>query len=59
MASNLATLFGGHGQVSATAALFALPIAAWEFSLGVYMVFKGLRRTEATDVRVAAAALAA
>jgi hypothetical protein len=59
VASSLATLFGGHGQVSDTATLCALPIAAWEFSLGVYMTFKGLRRSTPSDAPVAAAALAA
>jgi hypothetical protein len=43
VASSLATMFGGHGQVSDTATLFALPIAAWEFSLGVYLTVKGFR----------------
>ena len=47
IASSLATLFGGHGQVSDTATLFALPIAAWEFSLGVYLTVKGFRRSTA------------
>jgi hypothetical protein len=42
--SSVATMFGGHGQVSATGALAALPIAAWEFSVGVYMTVKGLKR---------------
>jgi hypothetical protein len=44
-ASSLATLLGGHGQISETATVFALPIAAWEFSLGVYMAVKGFKRT--------------
>jgi hypothetical protein len=43
-ASSLATLLGGHGQISETATVFALPIAAWEFSLGVYMAVKGFKR---------------
>jgi hypothetical protein len=46
-ASSLATLLGGHGQVSSTATLLALPIAAWEFSLGVYLTFKGVKRAAA------------
>ena len=34
--------------------LFALPIAAWEFSLGVYLTVKGVKRpVVAADVPVA------
>jgi hypothetical protein len=49
LASCVATLFGAYDQVSGPAALFALPIAAWEFSLGVWMTVKGFRRTPITD----------
>jgi hypothetical protein len=42
-ASATVTLLGGWGQVSTAAALLALPIAAWEFSLGVYLTFKGFK----------------
>jgi len=62
VASSVATLFGGHGQVSSTAVLFALPIAAWEFSLGVYLIVKGVKRTTVatdTDAPTASPALAA
>jgi hypothetical protein len=41
LASDLAVLFGLWGQVSGAAAIFALPIALWEFSLGVWLVVKG------------------
>jgi hypothetical protein len=58
-ASSVVTLFGGHGQVSDTATLFALPIAAWEFSLGVYLTFKGFQRSIPADAPVASPALAA
>jgi hypothetical protein len=59
-ASSLATLLGGHGQVSDTATLFALPIAAWEFSLGVYMAVKGFKRSTAgVDATAGTPALAA
>jgi hypothetical protein len=38
----IATLFsGGIGHVSAFAAIATLPVAAWEFSLGVWLVIKG------------------
>lgn len=41
VASTIATLFGAWDQVSSSAALLAFPIAAWEFSLGVWLVVKG------------------
>jgi hypothetical protein len=60
LASDLATLFGGHAQISSTATLFALPIAAWEFSLGVYLIVKGIKRPATdTDTPVPSTALAA
>jgi hypothetical protein len=43
VASFIAILFGLWGQSSAVAALAALPIALWEFSLGVYLVVKGFK----------------
>jgi hypothetical protein len=43
LASSTATLFGAWDQVSTPALLFALPIAAWELSLGVYLAVKGVR----------------
>jgi hypothetical protein len=49
LASTLATLFGAFAQVSAAAFLLALPIAAWEFSLGVWLTFKGFRNVAAGD----------
>jgi hypothetical protein len=38
----------GPGQVSPVAALAALPIAAWEFSLGIYLVVKGFKPSPIT-----------
>ncbi|MGO1173988.1 MAG: DUF4386 domain-containing protein [Actinomycetaceae bacterium] len=43
IASATATVFGAADQVSWLAALAALPIAAWEGSLGVWLVVKGFR----------------
>lgn len=43
LGSAVVTLFGGFEQVSTPAMLLALPIAAWEFSVGVYMTIKGFR----------------
>jgi hypothetical protein len=40
----VATLFSGSiGHVSAFAAIATLPVAAWEFSLGVWLVVKGFK----------------
>jgi hypothetical protein len=39
----IATLFGGLEQGSAGAALTALPVAAWELSLGLWLVVKGFK----------------
>jgi len=41
--SSIATLFGGWEQTSSMALLMALPIAAWELSVGVYMAVRGFR----------------
>ncbi|WP_221934744.1 DUF4386 domain-containing protein [Georgenia yuyongxinii] len=49
--SNVAVVLGLWGQVSATAAIAALPIAAWEFSLGVYLIVKGFRPSPITAAR--------
>jgi hypothetical protein len=43
LASTLAALFGLWPQFSPISALAALPIAAWEFSLGLYLLVKGFR----------------
>jgi hypothetical protein len=38
-----ATLFGANHYGSSLSGLLSLPIAVWEFSLGVYLVVKGFR----------------
>jgi hypothetical protein len=43
IASTMATLFGANEYGSGLSGLGALPIALWEFSLGVYLVVKGFR----------------
>ncbi|MFP5345810.1 MAG: DUF4386 domain-containing protein, partial [Actinomycetes bacterium] len=43
LASDLAILFGVLDRLSPLAAVAALPIALWEFSLGVWLVVKGFR----------------
>ena len=42
-ASAIGTMFGTFDQVSAIAGLAALPIAAWEFSLGCWLAVRGIR----------------
>lgn len=49
LASSTVTLFGGWEQISSTGILFALPIAVWEFSVGVYMTVKGFRTRPVTE----------
>lgn len=43
VASTMATLFGANEYGSAMSGLLTLPIAAWELSLGIYLVVKGFR----------------
>lgn len=43
------TIFGGWAQVSTAGALCALPIAVWEFSLGVWLTFKGFKPVRLTS----------
>ena len=49
LAADIATLFGVIGQHSTLAGVAALPIAAWEFSLGVWLVVKGFNPSPITD----------
>ena len=48
LTSSMITLFGGFSQVTVASMLMALPIATWEFSVGVYMAVKGFRTPHAT-----------
>jgi hypothetical protein len=41
--SVIATMFGFWSQVSLQSALLTVPIAVWEFSLGLYLVVKGFK----------------
>jgi hypothetical protein len=45
----IGTLTGLLGQVSAVKVLFVLPIALWEFSLGIYLVVKGFKPSVITN----------
>ena len=43
IAGVIVTLSAGTGHISALQAIGTLPVAAWEFSLGVWLVVKGFR----------------
>jgi Domain of unknown function (DUF4386) len=45
LASDIAVFMGVYPQVSPLAALAALPVAAFELSLGVWLIVKGFKRT--------------
>jgi deazaflavin-dependent oxidoreductase (nitroreductase family) len=45
IASTLATMFGFNDQSSAWTAIATAPIFLWELALGLYLAFKGFRRT--------------
>jgi hypothetical protein len=59
VASVAATLFDLWGQMSVLSAMAALPIALWEFSLGVYLVVKGFKPAPVTAGMTAAGTPAA
>ena len=44
IASALATMFGINDQTSVFSVIMTLPVAAWELSLGVWLVVKGFKR---------------
>ena len=56
IAAVFTTLFGGIAQGSPWTALAALPVAAWELSLGLWLVVKGFKPSPVTAGMVAAAA---
>jgi Domain of unknown function (DUF4386) len=43
LASDVAVFFGAYSQLSPFAALAALPVAAFEFSIGVWLIVKGFK----------------
>ena len=55
LAAAVAILFGAFAQVSTWSALAAFPIAAWEFSFGVWMTVKGFRSSAVAQLPVAQA----
>ncbi|MEU5911696.1 DUF4386 domain-containing protein [Micromonospora sp. NPDC047527] len=48
VAADLGILFGLWDRLSPVTAIAALPIAVWEFSLGVYLIVKGFRPSPVT-----------
>jgi uncharacterized protein DUF4386 len=54
VASWIGVLFNLWGQTSTVTALAALPVALFEFSLGVYLIVKGFKTPEAPERIVAA-----
>jgi hypothetical protein len=50
----IATLFGAIGQVSSWALVLALPVAAWELSLGLWLTVKGFKPSPITTGMAAA-----
>jgi hypothetical protein len=51
-----ATLLGQHSSLTGLATLPVIPVAAWEFSLGVWLAFKGFRPSPITAAMDAASA---
>jgi len=47
--ANVATLFGLNEQTSSISMLATLPIAAWELSVGAWMLVKGFKPSPATE----------
>jgi hypothetical protein len=56
LASATVVMFGGWSQTSPASAALTLPIALWEFALGVYLTVKGFRPSPVTDAVDAAGA---
>ncbi len=50
LTSDVAVLLGAWTQVSAPAAVLTIPIAVWEFSIGIYMIVKGFRIPATVEV---------
>jgi hypothetical protein len=52
-------LFGAWDRISAPSGLLAIPIALWEFSLGIYLIVKGFRPSPITAGMTASSTRAA
>ena len=46
VAGDVAVLYGVYDQRAPIAGLSAVPIALWEFSLGIYLTFKGFKEND-------------
>ena len=49
LASDVAVIFGLWDRISAPSGILAIPIAVWEFSLGVYLVVRGFKPSPIID----------
>jgi Domain of unknown function (DUF4386) len=56
LAAATATLFGLNEQLSVWSAIATLPVAAWELSVGVWMVVKGFKPSPITATTIPAGA---
>ncbi|MDT0353878.1 DUF4386 domain-containing protein [Pseudonocardia charpentierae] len=56
LAATTATLFGQFEQLSVVPSIAALPVAAWELSLGIYLVVKGFKPSRITATETSPAA---
>jgi hypothetical protein len=54
IAAVFATLFAQHSSMTGLAVLPVIPVAAWELSLGVWLVVKGFRPSPVTAGMAAA-----
>ena len=54
IASTIAVLFGIIEPISPWTAIATLPVALWEFSLGLWLTFKGFRPSSITAEMTAA-----
>jgi hypothetical protein len=59
LVSDVAVLFGVWDRISAPSGLLAIPIALWEFSLGIYLIVKGFRPSPITAGMTASSTRAA
>jgi NADH:ubiquinone oxidoreductase subunit K len=47
LTANMLTFFGHNTQTGGWSMLATLPVAAWELSIGLYMIIKGFRPSAA------------
>jgi len=55
LASDIAVFFGLYDRMAPVAAIATIPIAVWEFSLGIYLTVKGFRPSAVAALRSAQA----